>query len=518
MKNPFKFFFSREESDIKVANNRLLSYAVGLAGQNISYSFISQRLFVFMHSILSIPSERTGLITGISTLWDAVNDPIVGTLIDARKFKPGNKLRSLILYTSPIIGILTALMFFDFNLSVSSSIILILVLYLIYDLLYSIQDVAMWGLLPLSSPNSEERARVSQWVTIGAGAGAAIGGLFPSVKDILVKSNVMSEDRAYLLGGIVFGLGGMLISMLAYRMKEKAVYVSEKKVSVSDSLKSLKYNKKLLIICLARFLGSISLMLPWEYFFETEGVSYNFFGHEIGGGTMQVLHGLIPGIPGAFMMFFATKFVDKIGGMKKVLVVSEVLQIICRIGAFAVGANDRFLNTGALFVIWGLLAICNIPISMKDIAHRSLISDSIDEVELKTGERTEGIVFSMQNFVSKLSGAVTKLIYGYALKFMKFNDDIYVTKKVVENGVSVSKRVKAEGSVLIRMQSKSSPFYKYRWHQFMLGPVIGSVLYLITILFLNDDREHMEEVERLLKEKRGEYEGFSADIETYSGI
>ncbi len=501
MKNPFKFFFSKKESDTKVANNRLLSYAFGLAGQNMSYNFISSRLFVYMNTVLGISGEKTGLINGISTLWDAINDPMVGTLIDARKFKPGNKLRSLVLYTSPIIGILIALMFFDFNLSVTGNIIYILTVYLLFDILYSVQDVAMWGLLPLSSPNSEERARVSQWVTIGAGAGAAIGGLFPSIRSILVdNAKIMSEKNAYFLGAVVFGLGGMLISMLAYRMKEKAVYVSEKKVSVIDSLKSLKYNKKLIIICLARFLGSISLMLPWEYFFETEGVSYNFFGMEIGGGTMQVLHGLIPGIPGALMMFFATKFATKIGGMKRVLVVSEVLQIICRVGAFAIGANDRFLNTGALFAIWVLLAICNIPISMKDIAHRALISDSIDEVELKTGERTEGIVFSMQNFISKLSSAVTKLIQGYVLKFLKFEDKIVVGKESLS------------GSALIRAQSKSSPFYKYRWHQFMLGPVIGSVLYLVTILFLKDDREHMAEVERLLKEKRGELETVEAAV------
>lgn len=499
MKNPIKFFFSREETETKVANNRLLSYAAGLAGQNISYSFISQRLFVFINTVLGIPSEKTGLITGISTLWDAVNDPIVGTLIDARKFKPGDKLRSLILYTSPIIGILTALMFFDFNLNITASIVLILIVYLIYDLLYSIQDIAMWGLIPLSSSNSEERSRVSQWVSIGAGAGAAIGGLFPSVRSILVDNAGMSEKNAYFLGAVVFGLGGMLISMLAYRMKEKAVYVSEKKVSVLDSLKSLKYNKTLIIICIARFLGSISLMLPWEYFFETEGVSYNFFGIELSGGTMQVLHGLIPGIPGAFMMFFATKFAAKIGGMKRVLVVSEILQIICRLGAFAIGANNRFLNIGALISIWVLLSICNIPISMKDIAHRSLISDSIDEVELKTGERTEGIVFSMQNFVSKLSAAVSKLIQGYVLKGLKFNN------KIVENKTALS------GAALIRAQSKNSPFFKYRWHQFMLGPIIGSILYLVTIIFLNDDREHMAEVERLLKEKRNEMELASAN-------
>lgn len=51
-------------------------------------------------------------------------------------------------------------------------------------------------------------------------------------------------------------------------------------------------------------------------------------------------------------------------------------------------------------------------------------------------------------------------------------------------------------------------FLKYRWHLFILGPAIGSALYLIVILFLKDDKEHIAEVERLLKEKRA-----SAQIE-----
>ena len=489
MKNPVKFFFSREESDVKVANNRLLSYAAGLTGQNISYSFISSRLFVFLNTVLNIPAEKTGLITGVSTLWDAINDPLVGTLIDARKFKPGNKLRPLILYTSPIIGVLTALMFFDFHLSVTATIVLIMALYLVYDIIYSVQDVAMWGLLPLSSPNSQERARVSQWVSIGAGLGSAIGGLFPSIRSILVSKAGFSEQSAYFFGAVCFGFGGMILSMLAYRMREKVNYVQEKKISVLDSLKSLRHNKTLIIICLARFLGGISFMLPWEYFFETEGVSYNFFGMSISGGTMQVIYGLIPGIPGALMMFFATRFAEKVGGMKRLLVLSEVLQIVCRVIAFTIGANNRFLNPVCLVAIWFFIAIYNIPVSMKDIAHRSLLSDSIDEVELKTGERTEGIAFSMQNFISKLSAAVSKLIQGYVLKFLRF-----------ENIKGL------DGAALVRAQSKNSPFFKYRWHQFMLGPIVGSLLYLITILFLNDDREHMAEVERLLKERRKELE------------
>ena len=484
MKNPIKFFFSKEESDTKVANRSLLGYSVGLAGQNMNYNYVSNRLFVFLNTVLGIPSEKTGWITSITMMWDAINDPIIGTLIDSRKFKPGKKLRPFLLYLPPFIGILTALLFFDFGMSQTQTIIFIVAVYLAIDIIYSMQDVAVWGMIPLSSPNSEERARVSQWATIGAGAGSTIAGFFPSVRQILVDSGIATEKGAYFIGGVVFGLIGMIISMTAYAMKEKVHYVPEKKNGIIENLASLRYNKTLIIICLARFMGGLSLTLPWEYFFETQGISYNFFGMEISGGTMQVLYSMIPGIPGAICMFFAAKFAKKIGGMKRVLVVSEVLQILLRIFAFILGNNDRFLNTGVIISVMIICAVINVPVNMKDIAHRSLIADSIDEVELKTGERTEGIAFSMQNFVSKLTDAVKKLIQGYLLKLLKF--DIGVKRPEGRNPIGY----------------QTGRFMKYRGHQFMLGPVIGSALYLIVILFLDDDREHIAEVERQLKEKR----------------
>ena len=184
-------------------------------------------------------------------------------------------------------------------------------------------------------------------------------------------------------------------------------------------------------------------------------------------------------------MFFAIRLIKKLGGNKRLLVVSEVATIVARVIAFFVGANDRFLNIGALGVVMLLLGTAQVFTNMKDIAHRSLLTNSIDEVELKTGKRTEGITFSMQNFVSKLTGAIPKFIQGYVLKFLGFDQNIKHAATQTVINAQVAPR-----------------FIKYRWHQFILGPAIGSVLYLIVILFLDDDQTHMAEVERKLKEKR----------------
>ncbi len=482
---PF-FLFSKEESETKVANTRLLSYAAGLTGQNMTYNYISSRLFVYLNTILKIPSEKTGIITGVSTLWDAVNDPLIGGLIDRRPHKPGQKLRPFLLWTPMIIGILVFLMFVDFGFKESQTIAFVLILYILFDIFYSLQDISIWGIAAMSSPDSKERGRVIQWISIAAGLGSTLGGLFPTFKDIVVKNEIMAEKTSYVWGAAVFGIGGMLLAMLAYRMKEKVEPVDEeKKTSILKDIADLRHNKTLIIVCLARTVQSISIALPWEYFFETKGLAYNVFGTEISGGTAQVAYGFIMGIPGAFAMFFAIRLINRLGGNKRLLVFSEAITVIARILAFFVGANDRFLNIGALGIVMLLLGTAQVFTNMKDIAHRSLLTNSIDEVELKTGKRTEGIVFSMQNFVSKLTGAIPKFIQGYVLKFLGFDQNI----KHAANQTVINAQV-------------APRFLKYRWHLFVLGPAIGSALYLIVILFLKDDKEHTAEVERQLKEKR----------------
>lgn len=480
------FLFDNTETETKVSNTRLLSYAAGLTGQNMTYNFVSNRLFVYLNTILKIPSEKTGIITGVSTLWDAINDPLIGGLIDRRKHKPGQKMRPFLLWTPVIIGILVFLMFVDFGFKESQTIAFVLVLYILFDVVYSLQDISIWGIAAMSSPDSSERGRVIQWISIAAGLGGTLGGLFPTFKDMFVKNEIMTEKSTYVFGAMIFGLGGMLIAMLAYRMKEKVEPVAdEKKSSILSDIWDLRHNKTLIIVCLARTVQSISIALPWEYFFETQGLAYNVFGAEISGGTAQVVYGFIMGIPGAIAMFFAIKLIKRLGGNKNLLVFSEAITIVARVLAFFVGANDRFLNIGALGIVMLLLGTAQVFTNMKDIAHRSLLTNSIDEVELETGKRTEGIVFSMQNFVSKLTGAIPKFIQGYVLKFLGFDPNIKHTANQTVINAQVAPR-----------------FLKYRWHQFILGPAIGSALYLIVILFLKDDQTHIAEVERQLRAKR----------------
>ncbi len=494
------FLFDNTESETRVSNRRLLSHSLGLVGQNMAYSFLG-RLFVYLNTVLGIPAEKTGIITGVSTLWDALNDPLVGSLMDHRRHRPGYKLRPFLLWTPPLIGIFITLMFLDLGLSETQTIAYVMILYVLFDTLYSFQDTAIWGISSLSSPDSDERRRVIQWISIAAGAGGTIAGLFPVFKDMLVSGEnpAMTEKNAYLLFAVIFGFGGMLISMLSYRMKEKVVDTTgdQSKTSFLESLKAmmktiwnLRYNRTLIIICLARIAQSFSLSLAWEYFFQSEGISYNLFGAEIGGDMAMTFYGYIMGIPGAILNFFAVPVINKLGSNKRLLVLAETANIVARVLAFVIGMNERYKSIGPLLMTMALIGSSQILTNMKAIAERSLLTNAVDEMELKTDERTEGITFSMQNFVSKVTGAIPKFIQGNMLKFMGFQEKIKGP-----DGKYL------QGAALVHAQ-KSKTFLKYRWHQFILGPAIGAALYLLVILFLKDDPAHTAEVERQLQAKR----------------
>lgn len=459
------------ENQHVVSNGRLLSYAIGLAGQNMTYGYISSWLFYFMTSVIKINSVTVGLITSVTRAWDSVNDPLVGALVDKHRFKNGNKLRPILIITPPFVGVLSALMFINLPVGQTAKIAIIFAAYLLWDLFYSFQDVGLWGMIAASSPYSHERAKVSQWVSIGAGAGSTIVMVFQVLRSMLTDRG-MSDTAVFALFGIIFGLGGELISMSAHRMKE-TVETPKSEESIIEAIFVLRHNKTLLLISLARFCKDVfATLLPAAYFFESRE-SFNFGFAAFDGQTSQVVFTVLSGAIGALAMFFATKVSDRLGGMKRLLILAQSSSVILRLISYFIGVN----SVPRLYAVILLVSIMSVPVNMMDIAHRSLTSDSIDEVEYKTGKRTEGISFSVQNFISKLSSAAGLLINGFVLKWLKYDNSL----KNFQQGAL---------------------FMKWQWPIYMAGPIIGNVLYLIVISFVNDDKEKKEKIEAELKLRR----------------
>lgn len=481
MKNPLGFLFSKEKNDEGLSNRETLSYAAGAMGQSISYGFTSGRVTYFYenHVVPGKNAHYVGKILTASIVWDAINDVLVGGWVDRRNHKPYQKMRPFLLYLPPFIGGLSAAMFLASDSNPIMSLIYLVFCYFFWDLLYSFQEVGIWGMLPLSSAHSGDRARVTQWVSIGASLGGYIPKLFPTLWDLFEKNGI-DEKMIFIMFAFIFGMGGQIVSMRAAKFHEKIDAPVQKNESFLKSIAVLRHNPTLLLICFAKTMHELYPRINRTYFYQSEFRNNKSFG----GGTAETIYDTVSSIPGALSVFFANKLINKFGGMKKALITSQIAVIAARIIAYAVGMTSALkYNTAPGFIVMCvIIGFSSAFTSFMDIAHRSLINDSIDEVELKTGLRTEGISTSFSSFQKKLTNSLQELIKNFTLyKFLGYNvtpgDKDYIFHQ-------------------------SPRFYKWQYPIYMLAPIIGEAIYIFIIMFVKEDKQHMAEVERLLAERR----------------
>lgn len=465
-----------DDSTHEVPNKELFRYSLGIAGQNQAYVLISSWFLYYCTDVLYLNPLVLGTILAVSRVWDAVNDPIVGAIIDKRTFKNGEKLRPYLKIMSIPIGIMVMMLFIDFGFPTYISYIYIVAIYFVFDMLYSFQDVAQWGLTALMATSSKERERVSHIGRLGAMIGSTIGG---SVAIFIANHEAMgiSEKTLFVIFGVVFGFGGMALSLFAASARERAPVIKVEG-GLKESFNLLMKNKMVMLIVLGSVLGSCTLTMPQIYFFKYM-VSLEIFGKTLNGMNVNLIFGIAVGLPGTFCMFFANRLAKALGGMKNILIFAVISGIVCRLAAFAIGFEGYRIILVAL-----LLALADIPSRMMGIAMTALWGDSLDYMEWKTGQRNEGSVFAMQNFTSKLTNSLNTFFTGVTLALLQFDSKLYE-----EN------------------LPQPPVFTKWAWPIFILAPAFGCLLHLIPLLLIKYGKEQRAVVEEKLRHMRGIKDG-----------
>lgn len=453
-----------------------LWYGIGVAGQNISCGIVGSWFYYFCTDVAFYNVGIIGLVLTIARIWDAVNDPLMGVLIDRHRFKNGEKLRPWLRIAPIVAGSMAMFMFIkppfaDKNLTFQA--IFILIIYLVYDMSFTVQDVSMWGMTAVMSPHSEERGRLAQWGRIGATVGMWIPGLVPVLISLSDKIG-MSQQILFAILGVVGGFGGMLLSMTSSFGKERVKSDPQKDdVSIWENLGDLFKNKIVMLILIGSILSGLSLGIPQIYFFKYK-VEFSLFGMTIDGVTASFLFGLFSGLPGTLAMLIAPQFAKKVGGMKNILIISCGAAIVMRVLCYLVGYEGY-----RIIIVMLLMAVASIPAGLTGIAMTSLFGDSIDYMEWKTGRRPEAITFAAQTFCSKIAGAINTGVVSIIFIVLKYSAESY------EAGLPLSPE-----------------FDKWAWPLFILGPIVGSVLNLIPLLFINYPESMKKQVEADLKVRR----------------
>ena len=472
-----------------ISTKEKVNYYIGLSGQNLVYSLIGASFFTyFMTDIAMFPAIVVSVLLIIMKVWDGINDPIVGSFIDKHTFKNGEKLRPFLKYTPLPVGVFTVLMFLVFSTKEELlwlRVAYFVIMYICWDLAYTVQDVAIWGITSSVSPDGNERDRFVQGART---TGSIVYGIFstviPMTLEMIVNATGATMRFMTFVFAIIFGLGGAMISYRSSMAHERVRVVQEvKQESMLESFSLLFKNKMLMLVTLANLLGAVGFGGNLvTYFFKYE-IPSDFISSEgifgfVGALGLTTLYFAITSIPGFIGMMLADKMKKWCRGYVNALIIMQVANVIFRIAAYFVGYEGKMLWISML-----IIGIGCIPMGAVSIAQTSIFCDSIDYMEWKTGKRTEGITFSMQTSFTKITSGITAGLATLALHLLKYN-------AVAD----------AEGAVYIGTQTAA--FDRWIWPLVILTPALASVLYIIPLLFIHYTPEERQKVENELKERR----------------
>ncbi len=369
-----------------------LSYSGFFAGQNIIYILVLQFLTIFYTDEVGLSTSAVALLFMVARIWDAVNDPILGSIVDRVQPKKG-KFLPWIKAVSVFMPLTTFILFIKVGNGGAVSLIYAYVTYIIWGMVYTISDIPIFALSISMTDNIEERTSLIS-------AGRLATGIAVLVATILAAPMIAEYGYAVT---VLFLMIISLITMFPIRFfaKERFIYKKEENANLKATIKYLKANKYLLA-----FYGAA--IISGSFGFHKVLMVY-FAKWNLGDIALQSVISLAMTLPLIFLPIFTPMLVRKLGKIK-LLKISFILIIVCQVANYIIG----YENFGLFMTI---LTIGSCGSALPGILVGMITSDCVEYGAYKTGERLEGIVFSVQTFSTKLitafSGALGILFLGF---------------------------------------------------------------------------------------------------------
>ena len=407
--------------------NRLerLAYGGYFMGQNLIYFLVYQFLMLFYTDVVGISAGAVGTMFLIARIFDAVNDPIMGIIVDKTNLEGGKFIPwiKLVIFLMPLT---TVILFIKVGGGGINSLIYAYITYLIWGIIYTISDVPIFALATVMTHNSNERVTLISIGRIGAGLGSVIISLF----FMTLLSKIAWTGTVLLLATLA------LLSMLPLRYlgRERYVYQQKEVLSLKKIFSFVLNNKYLLIFYGAIIMASLT---------NTSTVSINYFAiYNLGNESYISTLTIANMIPMLLVPFVLPPLIKRYG-KKKIFIMAFIVAILSSLVFYLIGySNIVWVH---LFTI--IKGIAQVPTFMIGL----FTVDCIEYGTYTTNERAEGISFSLQTFTAKLSAAVAGAISGFVLERVGYEAGVIQTPQTL-NGI---------------------------WNMYVLYPIFGAVIAII---------------------------------------
>lgn len=396
-----------------------IGYMLGDWGGCMTFALMASIFSMYCTDVLGINATVMGVLTIIWTVWDAINDPMMGALMDkafARKQDKRGKFRPWLLRATPLLAI-TAIAMWTVP-TFLDGIPLLVALFsfkILYEASYTMFNIPMGSLLSAMSKNDSERASLSS----ARGVGSMFGNMIPGmIGPVLIGMYGDKNSTGYMITGVGCAIIGFVVCLLHYALTEERVVVNEETkaddIKFSDILQVVKKNRAFIALCIHGI-----CICTMQYL--AENISMYMYSAVYNDVTYKTIASVLsaPFMVGSMAI---VPFLCKKLGLEKIirysLLVGGAICGLLFVMHLVMDVNP--LVHGVILGVGSGMAMVSIQMQW------GLVGEAIDYNEYITGKRTEGSIYGTFNLSRRIGQTVGLGFSFFALDWIRYNPELEV--------------------------------------------------------------------------------------------
>ena len=392
-------------------------YMFGDWGGCMTFALMASIFSMYCTNVLGINATVMGVLTIIWTIWDAINDPMMGALMDkafAKHKNKNGKFRPWLLRATPLLAVSAiALWTVPTFLDGIPLLVALFSFKILYEASYTMFNIPMGSLLSAMSTNDTERASLSS----ARGVGSMIGNMIPGmVGPVIIGLFGDTKSPGYMITGVACAALGFVTCLLHYALTEERVVVNEEtkadEIHIADIFEVVGKNRPFVALCIHGV-----CICTMQYL--TENISmymYSAVYHDVTYKT------LASALSAPFMMgsMIFVPFMCKKLGLERLIRYSLLIG-----GGICAALFGMHLVMEVPPLVHGVILGVGSGFAMVSIQMQwGLVGEAIDYNDLITGKRTEGSIYGTFNLARRIGQTVGLGISFFALDWIRYNPDL----------------------------------------------------------------------------------------------
>ena len=389
-----------------------VGYMIGNVANDFTFIFASLYLQVFYTDVLGINAGLVGTMFLIARIIDAFTDTAMGRIADRTKATKAGKFRPWLMRACGPVALASFLMYQSFatGLPMTLRIVYMFVTYLLWgSICYTAINIPYGSMASVMSGEADDRAALSTFRGVGSMIPQILVGvvmpmfLYTKLED----GTEIANANAFPVVALVLSIAAAACYFLCYRMCTERIQTPEdtKSISFKDTLKALAGNRALIGICIVFvcYLGAqmlnqtINNYIFKDYFQNTQGLS------------IMNAAGFAPALLLAPLAVpLSRKF-----GKKELGIVAAIMGAVAFGGLFLFHTSNMWIYVVVSIV--GLLGF-----GLFNLIIWAFVSDVIDDQEVRTGKRDDGVTYAVCSFARKLGQAIASALGGWSLGWIGY--------------------------------------------------------------------------------------------------